>query len=163
MQHERPFLRAASPEDGLSEARCFTGKTGAIRNLVREIMQHLARALPDNPELCCNAELVLAEALNNIEEHGYAGIPGMPVQVSVTVLGNTVQVATRDFGTPMPGLTIPPIHRPEVDVPQNALPEGGFGWFLIHSLAPNPSYTRRGNTNRLFFRLRCASAQDQTS
>jgi len=158
MQHERPFLRAADPEDGPKEARCFTGKTGAIRGLVREIMHYLELALPDNPEMRGNAELVLAEALNNIEEHGYAGTSGMPVQVSVSVLGDVIQVATRDFGTPMPGLTIPPIHLPETEVPQDALPEGGFGWFLIHSLAPNPSYTRRGNTNRLFFRLRCSPA-----
>lgn len=154
MQHEGPFLRSADSEGCLGEARCFVGQTGAIRSLVGDITRHLTAILPDRADMCSDTELVIAEALNNIEEHGYAGDIGMPVQVTVTVLGDVIQVATRDYGTPLPGLTIPPIHRPDTDVDRDALPEGGFGWFLIHSLAPNPSYTRRGNTNLLFFRLR---------
>lgn len=154
MQHERPFLNDAGSEGGAHEARRFVGRTGGIRLLVNEIASYLASVLACRPDVCGDAELLIAEALNNIEEHGYAAESGMPVQVTVWVLENAIHVATRDFGVPMPGLTVPPMQRPDVDVDPDALPEGGFGWYMIHKLAPNPSYTRRGSTNLLFFKLR---------
>ncbi|WP_280514091.1 hypothetical protein [Allosediminivita pacifica] len=33
------------------------------------------------------------------------------------------------------------------------LPEGGFGWFLIHELARELAYRHDGGMNRLTFRL----------
>ncbi len=154
MQHERPFLRDADAQSDLPEARSFVGLTGEIRHLIAEILGYLMTVLPDRPVLHGDAELVIAEALNNIEEHGYEAMPGMPVQVKLSVLGDAVQVETKDFGIPMPGLTVPPIHRPDARVSREQLPEGGFGWYLIHSLAPEPVYRRCGNMNRLIFRLR---------
>lgn len=153
MQHERPFLRDADPHESQPEARRFVGQTGEVRRLVAEILRYLVKALPGQTVLHGDAELVIAEALNNIEEHGYSAAHGMPVQVTLSVLDKIVQVETKDFGVPMPGLTVPPIHRPDAGVSRDQLPEGGFGWYLIHNLAPNPVYRRCGNMNLLSFDL----------
>lgn len=153
MQHEYPLLSDKDPSSPVRSERRFVGQTGAIRHLVGSITYHLKTVLPGQPLLYSDAELVIAEVLNNVEEHGYQGNLGMPVQVMTRLLDDVVIFETSDIGLPMPGLSVPLINRPETDVPQEALPEGGFGWYLIHSLAPNPIYRRRGNTNVLTFFL----------
>ena len=96
--------------------------------------------------------VVLAEVMNNIVLHAYGGGTGW-IEVSVRRVTDRLEVETRDAGRPLPpvllqGGTLPP----EVEVPDD-LPEGGFGWFLIHSLVNDMIYERAEGENRLSFSL----------
>lgn len=109
------------------------------------------------------AEVVLAEVLNNIAEHAYAGGPGkIAVSLHHTAAGLRCQVT--DEGAAMPGGCLPsgdhPAQRrgspglPLQDLPLADLPEGGFGWHLIRRLTQDLHYARVGGQNRLSFLIR---------
>lgn len=101
------------------------------------------------PDDRASVEIVLAEILNNIVEHGYApGDPG-PIWIALLMEPAAVQVTISDFGRPLPAALLNPAEPPD---PQS-LPEGGFGWFLIHSLTTDLRAGRTGTLNRLSFRL----------
>ncbi len=101
-----------------------------------------------------NAHVVLAEVLNNIFEHSYGGETGGHIQLSLFLEDDGIYIETLDFGLPMPGLAIPSPTLPDPGIRTEDLPEGGFGWYLIHTLAPSPQYLRRGNTNILRFTVK---------
>lgn len=96
-----------------------------------------------------HAELVLAEVLNNIAEHAYcADAPGW-IGLALRLQPGGVEVCVCDRGIPMPQN-----RPPEIALPDPAgLPEGGFGWFLIHELSQELVYRHEGGLNRLTFRL----------
>lgn len=97
------------------------------------------------------AEIVMAEALNNIVEHAYAGRAGV-IEVCVMLGTDGLNCTISDFGAPMPGNTLPQgAPRPLGHLPD--LPEGGFGWFLIRALAQDLQYSRFRDQNFLRFRL----------
>ncbi len=98
------------------------------------------------------AELVLAEALNNIVEHAYARYSGeIEVTLALDPQGLACQIA--DTGLPMPKGELPFGALKTMD-PDEDLPEGGFGWFLIRSLSQDLEYERDGARNLLSFRLK---------
>lgn len=88
-------------------------------------------------EFIDRAELLLAEILNNIAEHAYCGTTGW-IELRCTLDPEGLQIDIRDWGKPLPRFLLRP---PEMaglsrsDAPLNTLPEGGFGWYLIHQLA----------------------------
>lgn len=96
-------------------------------------------------------ELVLAEALNNVVEHAYAQHAG---QIEVWVQRGTreLRVQISDTGLPMPGAMPPCGALPDMSTFDD-LPEGGFGWFLIRSLAQDLSYEHDGGRNTLCFSI----------
>jgi serine/threonine-protein kinase RsbW len=97
------------------------------------------------------AELVLAEAMNNIVEHAYIEMTG---EITLTLWQSEGEVACRitDRGAAMPGDTMPDgVLAAHVEA--DALPEGGFGWFLIRSLSRDLRYSRHGTLNELTFVL----------
>ncbi|MCY4335642.1 MAG: ATP-binding protein [Litoreibacter sp.] len=134
----------------------FRGQTGGygIRMLMADIREALQQQSNISEDLLGNVELIVSEVLNNIEEHSYQSESGCPLRVAVSRIGeNNIQVETQDFGEPMPGLRLPAKSLPNTDVAIEDLPEGGFGWFLIHTLAPQTTYTRNGQRNILTFSL----------
>lgn len=119
---------------------------------VREALVRLTTSAPISdlsPDHRATAELVLAEVLNNVAEHAYAGcagpVPGA-VSVSLWLTGTGLSCLVVDSGHPMPGGTLPGGRLPETE-----LPEGGFGWHLIRSLTKGLDYARVGGQNRLSF------------
>ena len=94
------------------------------------------------------AEIVLAEALNNIVEHAYAGVAG-EIDLRLMREADALAVEIVDFGTAIPGGKAPTPDLPDCD----ALPEGGFGWYLIQTLSRDLTYVRSGSANVLRFRL----------
>jgi serine/threonine-protein kinase RsbW len=126
----------------------FSGASENIRTALRQARRHLA-ALPLPEERLATIELVLAEALNNVAEHAYAGRRPGPVTLNARHDGDRLCIVLRDMGRPLPGL-VPPIGAPpDVDLPVDDLPEGGFGWFLIRDLTDHVDYVRQGSENRL--------------
>lgn len=96
--------------------------------------------------------LVLAEVLNNIVEHAYAEATGM-IELQISTAPGSLQCQVSDQGAPMPGGAPPQGKSAELAVPLEDLPEGGFGWFMIRSLAHDLRYRRDGASNLLSFCL----------
>lgn len=93
--------------------------------------------------------LCLAEALNNIVEHAYAGAAGKPIFADVAFSDHGYEVLLIDEGKPMPGGSVPNGEFDfEIDDIEN-LPEGGFGWMLIRNEMDNVAYERRDGCNVL--------------
>jgi serine/threonine-protein kinase RsbW len=97
------------------------------------------------------AEIVMAEALNNIVEHAYASQTGS-IDIWVGLGATGLECSISDYGRPMPDFQLPNA-RPQELAQIEDLPEGGFGWFLIRSLAQDLQYQRRYNQNLLRFRV----------
>lgn len=104
------------------------------------------------------AELVLAEVLNNVVEHAFSDLDGGRIELTVAPGETGLSCEVRDNGRPMPGGappggTPPAAGRPARDEMLEALPEGGFGWFLIRSLAREIAYARKDGGNLLGLRI----------
>lgn len=97
------------------------------------------------------AEIVMAEALNNIVEHAYAAQAGL-IEIWVGLGATGLECSISDYGRPMPDFQLPKGQQHDL-AQMDDLPEGGFGWFLIRSLAQDLQYQRRYNQNLLRFRL----------
>jgi serine/threonine-protein kinase RsbW len=93
-------------------------------------------------------ELVLAEVLNNVVEHAYAGASG-PVEVGLCATPHGLACRIVDQGLAMPGGALPEGRLPAAA--PSELPEGGFGWHLIRSLTADLTYARCAGQNRLSF------------
>lgn len=98
------------------------------------------------------AELVLAEVMNNIAEHAYGGLSG-PVALRLKRCAEGIFCLISDQGRAMPGDALPEGRRPDLGVARADLPEGGFGWHLIRMLTSRLSYGRKAGRNRLGFVL----------
>lgn len=90
--------------------------------------------------------LVLAEVLNNVAEHAYAGAVG-PVAVTLRLRGGAVVARVVDKGGVAPALGMGGGSDPL------ALPEGGFGTGLIRTLASGICQESRMGCNVLQFRM----------
>lgn len=108
-----------------------------------------------HPPLCdlaegdlSSAQIVLAEVLNNVSEHAYAGRIG-PIRLMLRQGQDALWCRVEDEGVPMPGGCLPAGRLPS---PAD-LAEGGFGWHLIRTLTRGLQYERAGGVNRLTFDL----------
>lgn len=102
------------------------------------------------------AEIVLAEALNNIVEHAYARHQG-DIEVTIRVATGSLDCTISDHGLPIPGETLPAGRLPQM-LDLDDLPEGGFGWHMIRSLSRDLAYCRVDGRNELTFRLETQAA-----
>lgn len=98
-------------------------------------------------------ELALAECLNNIVKHAYQGKADHVIDLWISVRQDSLCVTLRDSGQPMPQATLPQSRRPDLECHRDALPEGGFGWFLIHALTSDLVYTRKAGMNWTGFKV----------
>ncbi len=101
-------------------------------------------------------QIVLAEILNNIDEHAFAQgtrpLLGRYVGLTIRNAADGLHLRITDSGAPMPGGCVPgAAHRP--DLGGADLPEGGFGWGLILDLAQEIAYRRHGPLNILTLRM----------
>ncbi len=129
----------------------FTITTPGTEETVREalaLVRDKMRARGLSEDICGNVEIALAEALNNIVEHAYADISGT-VEITGEIKKQRLLLDLRDHGHPMPELALPKGNLPDHEVALEDLPEGGFGWFLIHSLTMKLLYNRQADGNCL--------------
>ncbi|WP_071674449.1 ATP-binding protein [Nioella nitratireducens] len=103
-------------------------------------------------------ELVLAEILNNVVEHAYADRGGGPISLDLSVRDGWIFCTITDQGAPMPNGHLPGARRytPE-EMALGDLPEGGFGWGLIHDMSDLLTYQRDGDLNRVSLGIDLAS------
>ncbi len=128
----------------------FTADPAAVRGALATLLAAppvLGLAADDRGTV----ELVLAEVLNNVAEHAYAGGSG-PVEVDLRATSAGLACRIADVGLAMPDGRLPAGHLPSAH-PEAAddLPEGGFGWHLIRSLTADLTYARSAGQNRLTF------------
>ncbi|KIN74729.1 ATP-binding protein [Sulfitobacter guttiformis] len=130
------------------------GAEGDVRDGLAEAMACL-EPLNLSSDETGTVELVLAEALNNVVEHALAAMHG---QTTIEIQGchsaTGLRLTLIDCGAPMPMGTAPIPLAPDLDVPRNDIPEGGFGWFMIYALATEVHYSRIGRANHLSLQLR---------
>jgi serine/threonine-protein kinase RsbW len=138
------------PADSAPLARIvFPGTPYAVREALAALISGpILASVPDDER--GTAELVLAEALNNIVEHAYAQGPG-DIEVTIRRVQGDLDCRIVDQGLPIPGNEPPKGQLPVRD--PDDLPEGGFGWFLIRTLSRDLRYARVGCRNELTFRL----------
>ena len=137
-----------------AEAR-FTleGRPEAVRAAIALVMKSPPLGGLD-PEHLQAAELVLAEVLNNIVEHAYRGEGGRVDLHLRRRGGRVIYCQISDYGRPLASGVLPAGVAPRPE----ELAEGGYGWFLIRSLARDLCYFRQGNRNTLGFSLPPAAA-----
>lgn len=121
----------------------------AVRDTLATCVDALHRAGACDEEKMA-FEIALAEALNNIVEHAYAGNPDGWVDIALWRCPDETLVELRDAGAPLPD------GPPNGNMPMVAgvtepdeLPEGGFGWAMIRVLTRNVQYFRAGDQNIL--------------
>lgn len=104
-------------------------------------------------------ELVLAEVLNNIVEHGARRVTdragtasGVSIHLTVTRHDGGLACAVTDNGRPLPLdclITPDKLATPEAA----AMRDGGFGWYMIRDLTQSLFYYREGGRNVLCFNV----------
>ena len=133
----------------------------SVRRTLTELRRCLGGLCP--PDALGRLELVLAEALNNVVEHGVppalrredrrdpetpALRPARAVHLLVRAYRTRLTVLISDDGVLLPSDCLAPRNLPSCEL---ELPEGGFGWFLIQDLVSELSYARAGGRNHLAF------------
>lgn len=122
----------------------------AVRHGLESLFaQEPLRCLPEDQR--GTAEIVIAEVLNNIVEHAYSATSGI-IEVSVDLAEEGLLCTIADKGAAMPDNLLPQGHAQQIKDLDN-LPEGGYGWLLIRSLALDLQYSRLQGHNYLRFRL----------
>ncbi|MEE4118607.1 MAG: ATP-binding protein [Paracoccaceae bacterium] len=157
------LLAAALDEPPAPDAPTLVARLASSSLSVREALVTLCRAarlLGLDTETCGALEMALAEALNNVVEHAYLEDPEGWIVVELDLMDGWTACRVWDGGRPMPRKGIPTTPFPDVSVPLDALPEGGFGWALIHSLAEHLSYERLEECNCLTFAVRATPGDD---
>lgn len=137
---------------------CFSAEPHAVRGALRASVARFARQI--SQEEAGALELVLAEVLNNIVEHSYAGGSEGVISLSIVRDLSGLSCAISDDGVPLPEGCLTPPKLPEIAVATAQLPEGGFGWYLIHDLTQDLGYRREDKQNLLAFRLPIGAPQN---
>lgn len=150
-----PFGRRTKPVGGFS-TRVFDGRFDANHMSTRTALSDIRAALEGcelDGGLIGRVEIALAELFNNIAEHAYRNDGTGEVRCSMGLKDRCLVVEVTDQGGPMPGGEIPEGALPNLDVPFEDLPEGGFGWHLIHAQTDAITHLRLalGNCTRLNF------------
>lgn len=141
-----PFTRGGQQRANL----VIPGNALAVRNGLRALLDSLLLQSLQEDERG-TAEIVLAEALNNIVEHAYAGNDG-EIEIALHVSQDALVCTISDNGRPMPDNALPAGDLADHSS-MDDLPEGGFGWHLIRSLSQELDYRRENGRNHLTFRI----------
>ena len=94
-------------------------------------------------------EIAVAEALNNVVEHALPDRPDALITLRLMRDRSETWIEIEDPGRPLPGMCVPECQMADVDVHVQDLPEGGFGWGLIHAVTDALEYQRMGGVNSL--------------
>lgn len=144
--------------EGLNFSIRFKNGEMVTRDALDQFLEQLAPLQLDLEEINI-VQIILAEILNNILEHAYAptDLDG-PVTIACRCGPKGLHLSIRDQGRAMPDGRLPLGKCQKLDVGLPDLPEGGFGWFLIHDLARDLSYRRVGIENHLTLRIAISRA-----
>ncbi len=128
----------------------FDASEQAVRRALSRVRQFWQQAGVSDCD-AGQAEIVLAEALNNVVEHAYCNTGAGRIELRCRVGSDQIDMTILDQGGPVPAHVFAQRTGPDTDVPLNDLPEGGFGWMLIQKMTCYLHYQRVGGTNCLCF------------
>ncbi|TFL18973.1 ATP-binding protein [Jannaschia formosa] len=134
--------------------------TGRIEGTMEAVRSHLiaveVAAAERHIEEARRADMliVLGEVLNNIVEHALSDAPEGWIDCAVSLVERDLSIETCDNGAPLPPTLVSSAALPDVGAEVETLPEGGWGWFIVHSLTDDMTYERRDGMNRLCFSLK---------
>ncbi|MEM7597538.1 MAG: ATP-binding protein [Pseudomonadota bacterium] len=153
--HAAPYGQRTKQFEGVS-TRLYNARFDANHSSTRAALAEIRVAMELgglDDMLVGRVEIALAELFNNIAEHAYRDDGTGEVRCSMGIRGSSLVVEVTDQGGPMPGGEIPEGTLPDLDVAFEDLPEGGFGWHLIHAQTDAISHMRLalGNCTRLNF------------
>ncbi|MEP2029577.1 MAG: ATP-binding protein [Paracoccaceae bacterium] len=120
----------------------------AVRDALGEVTRRLAQLGLATDDIA-TVELVTAEVLNNIVEHAYSDEPGNIIRLCCNQKSDGLHITFEDIGKRMPEGDAPNATSANADAEFDDLPEGGFGWFLIHELTSDLTYRRQRDRNLL--------------
>ncbi|MEM7643934.1 MAG: ATP-binding protein [Pseudomonadota bacterium] len=146
--------RPAGPGDPI-QPRSLSCRIGATAQDVSTFLADFTNATtawPPDEAVLDDAAILLGEFLNNVVEHGEAG-PAAEIQIDVTLDASHLRIATKDSGAPLPATCLADAALPEAGGRIDDLPEGGFGWFIIHQIASDIAYERVDGRNCLAFSI----------
>lgn len=125
----------------------------AVRDTLGDIRRRFAAEVGE--DTLARLELVLAEVMNNVTEHG-AGIsveddPGRAPSIHISIVRHVSGLccAITDDGASLPDECLQPRSLPSLTQPD--LPEGGWGWYMIQDLTQALCYFREDQRNYLAF------------
>lgn len=147
---EAPLSSLSAPAGSVTLQERVSSHPEAVREALERLSRRL-RILGLSQEDATNAEIVLAEAMNNVVEHAYREADGGWLGLRAELHPDRLVCRIEDSGHPMPDMELPAGARQDLDVALDDLPEGGFGWFMIRELTTNLVYMRHGDVNRLTF------------
>ncbi|WP_338550102.1 ATP-binding protein [Roseovarius phycicola] len=145
-----PPRRVVRPRE--KPVRIITLTVKAQKSAVSKSLQTLRTGLANGgieEETLGRVEIALAEVLNNITEHGHAEAGIDTVSLSARISDQDIRVDIRDSGAVVPEACLNSAHLPDSSGPLHSLPEGGFGWFLIHSMVDDLRYSEKDGENQL--------------
>ena len=122
---------------------------GDLAETIGGLCRAAAASMNRDSEVSDAVHLAVAEALNNVVEHAYAGMEDQTVIAQISFCDGMFQVTLVDHGRQMPDGTLPETDADFDPLDIDSLPEGGFGWMLIRSQMDTVSYERRNGTNVL--------------
>jgi serine/threonine-protein kinase RsbW len=118
------------------------------RTGIGDVVGHLRR-LGLNETRAGEVQIALAEAVNNVVEHAYAGSAPGDVRIRCNLDNDRLWISIWDAGMPLPDNKLPLGKPADISGPVEDLPEGGFGWFLIRELTSDIQYQREDGSNEL--------------
>lgn len=124
----------------------------SVRHALAELRKGLMK-LDLSADDLGSVEVVLGEVLNNVVEHAYGHDRDGLVSMSCWPSGHVLRFCVQDEGVAFPQEQLPTGELPSCEGPLEALPEGGFGWYLVRNLACDLDYRRKGARNVLAFSI----------
>lgn len=103
----------------------------------------------EDPERSGELVIVLAEAVNNVVEHAYPPGQSQDMRLTIEICDECVLIELRDRGRNLPVELLSKSRLPDIAVDPLDLPEGGFGWPIIHAVASDVVHMRHQGENRL--------------
>ena len=131
----------------LRVAPCYSD----VRRGLQAICTWLTAIELDREEVTAS-EHVLAEALNNVVEHG--GLrDDQVISLKLSMAGGRLLCRIGDPGRGYPDGILPAGEVPAIPSRLADMPEGGFGWMLIRQFAEDVSYRRMARGNLLLLSI----------
>ena len=135
---------------------CFEFPSGEeeVRKALCELTKTL-REMELSADDIGSAEVVLGEVLNNIVEHAYGAGRSGRIAVCLHRARHALRFHVLDEGEALPRARLPEGRLPALDGTLEEMPEGGFGWYLVHHIASDLAYKRTEGRNELAFSIFC--------
>ena len=149
---ERAFDCPISDDPSLH--RRLSALADEVSDFLIEVGRHEA-ALAKGAAVRGDMVILLGEVLNNVVEHASVGRETTLIDVTLIFGTSEIRVETVDDGHPLPSTCLSSPTLPRHSGVIDGLPEGGFGWFIIHQIATDIDYERVDGQNRLALSIPC--------